>query len=195
MNCKRMKFLGPTLALLLALVPVAAQSDTAADYLIGPGDMLQVFVWRNPDLTVTVPVRPDGKISTPLDEDMPAVGKTPAALARDIEQVLAEYVKSPRVNVIVTQPVSNFSQVKVIGQVMKPQSMAYREGMTVLDVVLASGGLAQFAAGNRAKVVRTEAGKTREIRVHLAALVNNGDMSQNLELKPGDVVVVPESRF
>ena len=115
MNCKRMKTIGPTLALLLAVVPGAALCDTAADYLIGPGDMLQVFVWRNPDLTVTVPVRPDGKISTPLDEDMTAVGKTPAALARDIEQVLAVYVKSPRVNVIVTQPVSNFSQVKVIG--------------------------------------------------------------------------------
>ncbi len=195
MNYKRMKFLGPTLALLLALAPVAAICDTAPDYVIGPGDMLQVFVWRNPDLTATVPVRPDGKISTPLVEDMTAVGKTPAALARDVEQVLAEFVKSPRVNIIVTQPVGSLSQVKVIGQVMKPQSMAYREGMTVLDVVLAGGGLTQFAAGNRAKVVRTEAGKTREIRVRLAALVNDGNMSQNLALKPGDVLVVPESRF
>jgi polysaccharide biosynthesis/export protein len=195
MNYKRMKFLGPTLALLLALAPVAAIGDAAPDYIIGPGDMLQVFVWRNPDLTATVPVRPDGKISTPLNEDMTAVGKTPAALARDIEQVLAEFVKAPRVNVIVTLPVSSFSQVKVIGQVMKPQSMAFHEGMTVLDVVLASGGLAQFAAGNRAKVMRTEGGKTREIRVRLAALVNDGNMSQNLVLKPGDVLVVPESRF
>jgi polysaccharide export outer membrane protein len=195
MNFKRMKFLGPTLALLLALAPVAAICDTAPDYVIGPGDMVQVFVWRSPDLTATVPVRPDGKISTPLVEDMTAVGKTPAALARDIEKVLAEFVKAPRVNVIVTLPVSSFSQVKVIGQVMKPQSMAYREGMTVLDVVLASGGLGQFAAGNRAKIVRVEAGKKREIRVRLAALVNDGNMSQNLALKPGDVLVVPESRF
>lgn len=195
MNFKKMRFVGPTFALLLALLPVAAVADTGPDYVIGPGDMLQVFVWRNPDLTATVPVRPDGKISTPLNEDMVAVGKTPATLARDIEKVLAVYVKAPSVNVIVTLPASNLSQVKVIGQVMKPQSMAYHEGMTVLDVVLASGGLAQFAAGNRAKVMRTEGGKTREIRVRLASLVNDGNMSQNLALKPGDVLVVPESRF
>ena len=156
---------------------------------------MQVFVWQNPELTVTVPVRPDGKISTPLNEDMPAVGKTPSQLARDIEKVLSEYVRSPHVNVIVTLPASAFSQVKVIGQVLHPAAVPYREGMTVLDAVLAVGGLGNFAAGNRARLVRIENGKEAEIHVRLDALVNNGDMSQNLKLRPGDVLVVPESRF
>src|SRR5512134_3588404 len=124
--------------------PPKPVSAVGSDYIIGPGDVLQVFVWRNPELTTTVPVRPDGKISTPLVEDMIAVGKTPSQLARDIEAVLAEYVRSPQVNIIVTQPVSAFSQVKVIGQVANPQALAYREGMTVMDAVLAVGGLAPF---------------------------------------------------
>jgi polysaccharide biosynthesis/export protein len=175
--------------------PVLPESKVAADYVIGPGDSLQVFVWRNPELTTTVPVRPDGKISTPLVEDMVAVGKTPSELARDIEKVLGEYVRSPQINVIVTQPASVFSQIKVIGQVVRPQSVAYREGLTVLDAVLAVGGLGPFAAGNRAKVVRTENGKAREIKVKLQKLLNGGDMKQNILLKPGDVIVVPESRF
>jgi polysaccharide export outer membrane protein len=175
--------------------PVLAQASVAADYLIGPGDSLQVFVWRNPDLTVTVPVRPDGKISTPLVEDMVAVGKTPSILARDIEKALAEYVKSPQVNVIVTMPASVFSQVKVIGQVVHPQSLAYRDGMTVLDAVLSVGGLGPYAAGNRAHLVRKVDGKEQDIKIKLESLVNNGDMKQNLPLSPGDVLVVPESRF
>jgi polysaccharide export outer membrane protein len=175
--------------------PAPAQTVVAPDYLIGPGDTLQVFVWRNPDLSVTVPVRPDGKISTPLVEDMSAVGKTPSGLARDIEKALSEYVKSPQVNVIVTIPVSVFSQVKVIGQVLKPQSLPYRDGMTVLDALLAVGGLGQFAAGNRAHIARTVNGKEQDIKVKLDALVNGGEMQQNLKLVPGDVLVVPESRF
>lgn len=173
--------------------PVAALE--ANSYIIGPGDTLQVFVWRNPELSTSVPVRPDGKISTPLVEDMVAVGKTPTELARDVEKVLGEYVRSPQVNIIVSNPLSAFSQVRVIGQVLRPQGVSYREGMTVLDVVLASGGLSQFAAGNRAKVVRTENGKQREIKVKVADLVNQGDMKQNIPLKPGDVLVIPESRF
>lgn len=175
--------------------PVAPAKPVTADYLIGPGDTLQVFVWRNPDLSVTVPVRPDGKISTPLVEDMVAVGKTPSQLARDVEKALAVYVKSPQVNIIVTVPASVFSQVKVIGQVLHPQAVAYRDGMTVLDAVLAVGGLTQFAAGNRARVVRTVNGKSQEFKIKLDAIVNKGDMSQNLALLPGDVVVVPETRF
>jgi polysaccharide export outer membrane protein len=126
---------------------------------------------------------------------MVAVGKTPTVLARDIEKALAEYVKSPEVNVIVTQPASAFSQVKVIGQVLHPQALPYREGMTVLDAVLAAGGLGQFAAGNRARVVRSENGKQMEIKIKLDALVNTGDMKQNVALRPGDVLVVPETRF
>jgi polysaccharide biosynthesis/export protein len=175
--------------------PPAASTVDENSYLIGPGDTLQIFVWRNPELSTTVPVRPDGKISTPLAEDVVAVSKTPTQLAREIEKVLADYIRSPQVNVIVSNPVSTFSQVKVIGQVTNPQAIAYREGMTVLDAVLAVGGLAEFAAGNRAKIVRTEAGKTKEIKVKLDALVNKGDMKQNLDLRPGDVLVVPESIF
>ena len=121
-------------------------------------------MWRNPELTTTVPVRPDGKISTPLVEDMIAVGKTPSQLARDIEKVLAEYIRQPQVNIIVSNAVSTFSQVKVIGQVTNPQAIPYREGMTVLDAVLAVGGLATYAAGNRAKLVRSEGGTPEGIQ-------------------------------
>ena len=172
-----------------------AQAAQSPDYVIGPGDEIEVFVWQNRDLSVTVPVRPDGKISTPLDEDMVAVGKTPAQLGHDIEMKLSEYVRSPHVNVIVTRPASVFSQVKVIGQVVRPQAVAYRDGMTVLDAVLAVGGLTEYAAGNRARIVRMENGQEKDISVRLDKLVNGGDMSQNLPLKPGDVLVVPESRF
>lgn len=176
-------------------VHVPAEDKVGGSYVIGPGDALQVFVWRHPELTATVPVRPDGRISTPLVEDMVAVGKTPAVLARDVERVLGEYVRSPQVNIIVTQPVSTFSQVKVIGQVTTPQALPYREGMTVLDAILAVGGLGQFAAGNRAKIVRIEDGKQRELKVRLHDLVKDGQMRHNLELRPGDVLVVPESLF
>jgi polysaccharide export outer membrane protein len=175
--------------------PAPAEAGVPADYRIGPGDTLKVYVFQNEELSTTVPVRPDGKISTPLVEDMVAVGKSPSQLARDIEKSLAEYVKSPKVNVVVMVAASVFSQVKVIGQVKTPQALPYRDGMTVLDAVLAVGGLGQFAAGNRAHIVRTENGKQIEIKVKLDALVNSGDMKQNLPLKPGDVLIVPETRF
>lgn len=181
-----------------AQAPPTAPQSSAVDpnsYIIGPGDTLQVFVWRNPELTATIPVRPDGKISTPLVEDMVAVGKTPSQLARDVEKVLSEYVRSPTVNVIVTVPVGTYSQVQVIGQVLKPGSLPYRAGMKVLDAILAVGGMTQFASGNRAKIVRTVDNRKQELRVKLESLVNKGDMSQNLELRPGDVIVVPESFF
>jgi polysaccharide export outer membrane protein len=176
--------------------PAPVAQTVGPNYIVGPGDSLQIFVWRNPELSTTVPVRPDGKITTPLVQDMVAVGKTPSELAKDIETVLAEYIRSPQVNVIVAIPVSAFSQVKVIGQVSNPQSLPYRDGMRVLDAVLASGGLAEFAAGNRAKIVRKQAdGKTVEMKVRIAVLINKGDMRRNLALQPGDVLVIPESRF
>ena len=127
-------------------------------------------------------MRPDGKISTPLVEDMVAVGKTPSQLARDIEMVLAEYIRSPQVNVILTNAVSTFTQVRVLGQVVAPQAVPYREGMTVLDAVLAVGGLGEFAAGNRGKIVRVVEGKQQEIKVRIGDLVNKGDVSQNVPL-------------
>jgi polysaccharide export outer membrane protein len=178
--------------------PKPAASVVGPEYHIGPGDVLQVFVWRNPDLTISVPVRPDGKISTPLVENMVAVGKTPSQLARDVESVLAEYVRSPTVNVIVTAPASTLSQVRAIGQVAKPQAVPFREGMTVLDLVLQVGGLGQFASGNRAKIVRqvpNSPNKTEEIKVRLNDLVNKGDMKQNQVLRAGDVLVVPQTLF
>jgi polysaccharide export outer membrane protein len=198
-------FRGSSMLCLTLFALLAAHSARAADpivpaavppdYLIGPGDSLHIFVFQNEELSTTVPVRPDGKISTPLVEDMVAVGKTPSQLARDIEKSLTEYVKTPKVNVVVMGAMSVFSQVKVIGQVVHPQALPYRDGMTVLDAVLAVGGLAPFAAGNRAHLVRSDHGKNSEIKVKLEALVNNGDMRQNLPLRPGDVLVVPESRF
>ena len=166
-----------------------------SNYIIGPGDSLNVFVWRNPELSVTVPVRPDGKISTPLVEDMVAVGKTPPQLARDMEKVLSTYVREPKVNIIVTKPAGEVGSVKVVGQVQKPAALAYHEGMRVLDAILAVGGLTQFASGNRARIVRMENGKETIIHVKVADLVNNGDVKQNASLKPGDVLVIPQSIF
>jgi polysaccharide biosynthesis/export protein len=182
----------------LELPPTPSQATAKAlgnDYIIGPGDTLEVFVWRNPELSVTIPVRPDGKISTPLIENMVAVGKTSQQLARDMEGVLAEYVRSPKVNIIVTTAASAFSLVKVVGQVTHPQALPYREGMTVLDAILAVGGLSQFASGNRARIVRFDNGQQTTIHVKLANLVNSGDVRENVPLKPGDVLVVPQSIF
>jgi polysaccharide export outer membrane protein len=176
-------------------VPPATVVGVGADYLIGPGDRIQVYVWQNPDLSVSVPVRQDGKVSTPLVEDMQAAGKTASHLARDIETVLAEYVRTPKVNIFVVDAVSALSQVQVTGQVKTPKAMPFHEGMTVLDAVLAAGGLTDFAAGNRARVVRSVNGKQVEINVRLKKLLDSGDMSQNIALKAGDVLLVPESRF
>jgi len=167
-----------------------------ADYRIGPGDNLQIFVWNHPELSVTVPVRPDGKISTPLIENMAAAGKTPSELSRDMETGLAEYVRSPTVNVIVTSFVGTYSeQIRVVGQAQQPQALSYRANMTVLDVVIAVGGLAPFASGNRAVILRREGDQQLRIPVRLADLLNSGDISANVPVRPGDVLIIPESRF
>ena len=145
---------------------------------------------------MAVPVRPDGLISTPLVENMPAAGKTPSELARDMEKKLAEFVRSPSVNVIVTGFVGNYGdQVRVVGQAANPQALPYRSGMTLLDVMIAVGGLGEFAAGNRARLVRRVDGKTTEMRVRLDDLLNDGDISANMQMQPGDVLIIPESRF
>lgn len=178
-----------------AAVAPAPAVEVSPDYRIGPGDNLHIFVFDNEQLSTTVPVRPDGKISTPLVEDMVAVGKTPSQLARDIEKALGVYVKSPKVNVVVMVALSVYSAVKIIGQVKEPQALPYHEGMKVLEALLAVKGLTQFAAGNRARIVRTVNGKQQELKVKLESLVNSGDLSQNLPLLPGDVLVVPETRF
>ena len=158
--------------------------------------MLDIFVWRNPEISTKIPVRPDGKISTPLVEDMVAVGKTPSELARDMEAVLAKYIKSPSVNVIVTDFQGVFAeQIRVVGQAANPQAIPYREGMTVLDVMIAVGGLGEFAAGNKAKLVRKIDGTSTEYRLRLSDLLNNGDISQNADIRPGDVIIIPETFF
>jgi polysaccharide export outer membrane protein len=168
----------------------------ASNYQIGPGDMLDIFVWRNPEISATVPVRPDGKISTPLVEDMVAVGKTPSELARDMEQVLATYIKAPSVNVIVKEFQGTYAeQVRVVGQAANPQAIPFREGMTVLDLVIAVGGLGEFAAGNRAKLLRVIDGETVEYKIRLDDLLNKGRIEHNIAIKPGDVLIIPESFF
>jgi len=173
----------------------AAPGQAGADYLIGPGDNLQIFVWQSPDLSTSVAVRPDGRISTPLVEDMVAVGKTPSRLAADIEAALATYIRTPKVSVIVSTAVGVLSQVQVIGQVAQPSGVPYRAGLRVLDVLLLVGGLTEFAAPNRAILLRTDNYKQKKIKIRIGDLLDDGDLSQNLELKPGDVIVVPQTWF
>jgi polysaccharide export outer membrane protein len=166
------------------------------DYLIGPGDNLNILVWRNPEVSMTVPVRPDGKITTPLVEDLPASGKTSSQLARDIEKALAKYIQDPIVTVIVTGFVGPYSeQIRVIGQASKPQSIPYRDNMTLVDVVITVGGLTAFADGNAASIIRRVGGKQQQFRVLLNDLINDGDMSANVLMRPGDVLIIPESYF
>jgi polysaccharide export outer membrane protein len=164
-----------------------------SEYQIGPGDMLQIVVWRNEELSTTIPVRPDGRISTPLIDDMPASGKTPSQLAADIESVLVEYLRTPDVSVIVTGQ-GSANQIQAIGEVVSPQAISYRYGLKLLDVVVAVGGLSEFAAGNRSNIVRTADGKQVKCRVKVGDLLN-GDITQNIDVYPGDMLVVPETRF
>lgn len=187
---------GGTLPATETVIPEQPTTVQEASYRIGPGDTLEVFVWRNPEISTTVQVRPDGMISTPLVEDMVAVGKTPTQLARDIEEVLATYIRSPAVNIIV----SGFQgtpadMVRVVGQALNPQAIPFREGMTILDVMITVGGLGEFAAGNRAKLVRKIDGESMEYRIRLSDLLNKGDIRQNVEVRPGDVIIIPEAIF
>lgn len=179
----------------VATTPAPAKVEQS-EYRIGPGDTLQVFVWNQPELTVTVPVRPDGMISTPLIAGVPAEGKTATQLAKDLEVALSEFVRNPTVSVMVTGFVGAYAdQIRVVGQAAKPQSLPYRANMTVLDVMIAVGGLAEFAAGNRAVLVREEGGQQLRIPVRLRDLLDKGDISANVPLRPGDVLIIPESRF
>lgn len=165
-------------------------------YLIGPGDNVNIQVWRNPELSMAVPVRPDGKITTPLVEDLPASGRTPTQLAREIEKALAKYIQSPVVTVIVGGFVGPYSeQIRVIGEAAKPQALPYRENMTLLDVMITVGGITDFAAGNKASILRAAGGKTQQLGVRLVDLVRGGDLSANVAMRPGDVLIIPQSFF
>jgi len=175
-----------------ASIPV----NTVSEYLIGAGDNLKVFVWRNSEISITVPVRPDGRISTPLVEDMVAVGKTPTRLARDIEKRIAKYIRNPQVTVIVTSFVGDLEQqIRVIGQAAQPRTLPYSKQLTLLDVMIQVGGLTEFADGNDAKVIRNTGGSSKEIAVRLDDLIKNGDISANLVMHPGDILLIPESWF
>jgi len=166
------------------------------DYIIGPGDSLNIFVWRNPELSQAVTVRPDGKFSAPLVEDLVAAGKTPTELAREVEQVLAKYVREPLVTVMVGGFQGTFdTQVRVVGEAMNPQALPYRANMTTLDLMISVGGLTEFAAGNRAKLVRVVDGEQKAMRVRLEDLVRDGDMTANIKVAPGDIVIIPEAWF
>ena len=165
-------------------------------YIIGPGDGMEIFVWGNPELTMSVPVRPDGKITTRLVEDIPASGKTSTELARDIEVAYSEYVKNPVVSVIVNGFIGiPPQQVRVIGEAMNPLKIPYSKHMTLLDLMIAVGGLTPFANGNKAVLIREYDGKQKTFNVLLDDLIKDGDISANLSLLPGDIVIIPESWF
>jgi polysaccharide export outer membrane protein len=166
------------------------------EYLIGPGDGLNIAVWHNPEVSLSVQVRPDGKITTPLVEDMPAAGKSASQLARDIEKSLSKYIQEPIVTVIVTEFVGPYSeQIRVIGQAAKPQALQYRNNMSVLDVIIAVGGITEFAAGNKTRIIRNIGGKQQQFTVRLDDLIKDGDISANVTMRPGDIMVIPESFF
>lgn len=175
---------------------MTASAGEKSEYVIGPGDNLQVFVWRNPDLTASVPVRPDGRISVPLIENVMASGKTPSQLGEEVEEVLKEFVKDPKVTIIVTSFNGPFAeQIRIVGEATSPKAIPYRKDMSVLDAMIMVGGLTEFAAGNRAVVVRKTDGVEKIYRVRLSDLLRGGDVSANVELLPGDVIIIPESRF
>ena len=172
-----------------------AAADAEYTYVIGPGDTLNIVVWRNPELSMSVPVRPDGKITTPLVEDLPALGKDATTLARDIEKELSKFIREPVVSVIVT----NFSgpyceQIRVVGEAAQPRILPYTQKMTLLDVMIAVGGLTQFADGNSASILRTGEGN-KQYSVRIKDLIKRGDVSANVEMRPGDVLIIPQSWF
>jgi polysaccharide export outer membrane protein len=196
-------------AVVLALAALAGCSNTPTyppapaqtgnydwNYLIGPGDSVNVFVWRNPDVSGTFPVRPDGKMTMNLVEDIQAAGKTPTQLARDIEKALSKYIQEPIVTVIVGGGIGPYSQqIRVVGEAAKPQALNYRENMSLIDLMISVGGLTDYAAGNKAYILRTVKGKQERLGVRLDDLLKGGDVSANVDMRPGDVLVVPESLF
>ncbi|WP_338468547.1 polysaccharide export protein [Novosphingobium sp. ZN18A2] len=177
---------------------VSMQEQPGEEYRIGPLDELTIFVWRNPELGAKVQVRPDGRITTPLITDMPAVGKTPSMLAEDIKLQLSQYIEQPIVSVIVDKFAGTFSQqVRIVGATEKPASIPYRANMTLLDAMIAVGGLSEYAAGNKARLIRFDktTGKQKEYNVRISDLLRKGDSKANVLLQPGDVIIIPESMF
>ena len=177
--------------------PPAPAAATSPDYryVIGPLDTVNVIVWRNPELSMAVPVRPDGRITTPLVEDTPALGRNPTELARDLEQALAKYIRDPVVTVIVTSFLGpSNEQIRIVGEAAKPQAVAFRQNMTLLDLIIVAGGLTDFADGNNAVLVRGSE-QNKQYNVRLGDLVRRGDISANVDVKPGDVLIIPQGWF
>jgi polysaccharide export outer membrane protein len=177
---------------------VGSEQEVGDKYIIGPLDSLTVFVWRNPELGAKVQVGPDGRITTPLITDMAAVGKTPAQLAEDIKKALTQYISDPRVSVMVDKFQGTFSQqIRIVGATAKPASLPYRANMTLLDAMIEVGGLSEFAAGDKARLVRQdrETGLQKEYDLKISRLIKRGDTSANVKLEPGDVIIIPESMF
>jgi polysaccharide export outer membrane protein len=174
--------------------PVAAATPDYT-YIIGAGDSVNIVVWRNPEVSMSVAVRPDGKITTPLIDELVAQGKTPTQLARDIEGELGKYVRDPVVTVIVSGFVGPYSeQIRVVGEAARPQFLPYKQNMTLLDLMIAVGGLTDFADGNKATILRTAEGN-KQYSVRLKDLIKRGDVSANVDVKPGDILIIPESIF
>ena len=173
----------------------AAAATPDYNYIVGPGDSLNIIVWRNPELSMSVPVRPDGKVTTPLVDELVAQGKTPTQIARDVEKELAKYVRDPIVTIIVTGFVGPYSeQIRVVGEATKPQFLPYKQKMTLLDVMIAVSGLTDFADGNAALIVRAAEGDKR-YTVRIKDLVKRGDITANVEMKPGDILIIPQGWF
>lgn len=186
-----------TLAACSTPYPPAPSAAASADYnyIIGPGDNVNIVVWRNPELSMSVPVRPDGKITSPLVDDLQAMGKDPSTLARDFEKELGKFIRDPVVTVIVTNFVGPYSeQIRVVGEAARPQTLAYKQKMTVLDVMIAVGGITDFADGNRATILRPSENNA-QYSVRLKDLVKRGDVSANVDMKPGDILIIPQSWF
>ncbi|RJY08607.1 XrtA/PEP-CTERM system exopolysaccharide export protein [Aurantiacibacter aquimixticola] len=177
---------------------VSMQEGPGEEYVIGPLDKLTIHVWRNDELGAEVQVRPDGRITTPLVSDMPAVGKTPTMLSEDIRLQLSQYIEEPLVTVIVNEFAGTFSQqVRIVGATAEPASIPFRANMTLLDAMISVGGLSEYAAGNRARLIRfdRESGEQREYDLRLSDLLRRGDSEANVMLMPGDVIIIPESMF
>lgn len=176
--------------------PAPSAAIIASNYQIGPGDVLTVFVWRNPELSVDVTVRPDGRLSLPLIEDIDAAGKTPSQLAHEIEGRLSKYLASPIVSVLPKQFIGPFDrQVRIIGEAVQPKALAYRANMTLLDAMIEVGGLTRFAAGDRATLVRTMNGMQYTYSVHIDSLIRDGEIQSNVPLSPGDIIIIPQRFF
>ena len=165
-------------------------------YKIAPGDSVEIFVWRNPDVSTSVPIRPDGFLTAPLLEDIPAAGKTPTELARDLEKELSIYLRDPLVTVIVNGFVGAFNeQIRVVGEASDPRALLYNDSMTVLDVMIQVGGLTDFADGNKTTIIRMENGQQKQFNVRLEDLIKDGDITANVDMRPGDIMIIPEAWF